>query len=65
MKKQSVIAFLLVAIIVMATALVLASTRTSRDLTEQEECTQQESNDCGTKNSEFLLESLTRNLLSR
>jgi hypothetical protein len=65
MKKQSIIAFLLVAIIVMATALVLASTRTSPDLAEQEECTQQESNDCGAKNSEFLLESLTRNLLSR
>ncbi len=49
----------------MATALVVASNRTEVALADQEECTQQEANECGTKNSEFLLETLARNLLSR
>ena len=49
----------------MATALVVASNRTGVVLAETDECTQQEANECGTKNSEFLLETLTRNLLNR
>jgi len=65
MKKHAVIRLLLMTIIVMATALVVASNRTEVVLTDQEECTQQEANECGTKNSEFLLETLTRNLLNR
>ena len=66
MKKQSIIRFLMLAIIVMATALVIASTRSEPVLANTDECTQQDANECvETKNSEFLLESLTRSLLSR
>ena len=66
MKKQSIIRFLLLAIIVMAAALVIASTRADRTLDSNDECTQQDANECvEAKNSEFLLESLTRNLLNR
>ena len=66
MKKQSIIRFLMLAIIVMATALVIASTRSEPALANNDECTQQNANECvETKNSEFLLESLTRNLLNR
>ena len=66
MKKQSIIRFLMLAIIVMATALVLASTRPEPALANNDECTQQDANECvETKNSELLLETLTRNLLGR
>lgn len=66
MKKQSIIRFLMLAIIVMAAALVLASTRIEPALANNDECTQQDANECvEAKNSEFLLETLTRNLLNR
>ena len=66
MKKQSLIRILLIVIIFTAAAFVVASNRNAAALAEQETCTQQDQNECvEAKNSEFLLETLTRNLLNR
>jgi hypothetical protein len=65
MKKQLLIRIMTLVIIITAAFFVASAARTAR-LAEKEECLQGESECTETKNqSEFLLESLTRNLLGR
>lgn len=65
MKKQLFLRILTVVIIITAAAFVVSAARTAK-LAQNEECVQGETECTETKSqSEFLLESLTRNLLGR
>jgi len=57
----------MVVLIITAAAFVVAATRSNPKAANKEECTQQEQAECVEKNtrSEFLIESITRNLLGR
>lgn len=65
MKKQLLIRILMVVIIVATAAFVVAATTRPDQTLAEEECMQPEQDECDTNRSpsEFLLESLTRNLL--
>jgi uncharacterized protein YxeA len=65
MKKQLLIRMMMLVIIITAAFFVVSAARTAK-LAQKEECVQGESECTDTKSqSEFLLESLTRNLLGR
>ncbi|HEY0678419.1 MAG TPA: hypothetical protein VGD17_09035 [Chitinophagaceae bacterium] len=66
MKKQSIIQTFLIAVVITLAVFVVAAARTNTPLASQDECLQ-EKVECpeSETQSEFLLESLTRNLLGR
>ena len=64
MKKQSFLRVLIVAMIISATFLVMAATRASHNGVNREDCTADKSCEQNTQ-TEFFLQSLTRNLLSK
>ena len=64
MKKQASVRLLIVAVIIFAAFFVMAVTRASTVGNTKEDCTVDKSCEQNTQ-SEFILESLTRNLLSR